>query len=64
MQQTSALVPSSVHARAQPGGDTLAHDPQGHRQQVYGNTEEIKESIRTMLDNGEVGPVKISAYLT
>jgi len=29
-----------------------------------GNTEEIKESIRAMLDNGEVGPVKISAYLT
>jgi len=36
----------------------------GTDNRLYGNTEEIKESIRTMLDNGEVGPVKISAYLT
>jgi len=28
------LVPSSIYARAQPGGDTVAHDPQGYRQQA------------------------------
>jgi len=36
----------------------------GTGNRLYGNTEEIKESIRAMLDNGEVGPVKISACLT
>ncbi len=36
----------------------------GTGNRLYGNTEEIKESIRTMLDNGEAGPVKISACLT
>jgi len=29
-----AWVPSSVHARAQPGGGTVALHPQGHRQQA------------------------------
>jgi len=36
----------------------------GTGNRLYGNTKEIKESIRAMLDNGKVGPVKISSYLT
>jgi len=31
---------------------------------LYQSTEEIKESIRTMLDNGEAGVVKMFQYLT
>jgi len=27
---------ATVHARAQPSGDTMAHDPQGHQQQAVG----------------------------
>jgi len=36
----------------------------GTGNRLYGNTEEMKESIRVMLDNGEFRPVKISNYLT
>jgi len=38
------------------------HKATGNR--LYENTDEMKESIRAMLDNGEVRPVKISSYLT
>jgi len=31
---------------------------------LYESTDEMKESIRAMLDNGEVRPVKMSSYPT
>jgi len=36
----------------------------GTGNRLHGNTEEMKESICAMLDNGEAGSVKISACLT
>jgi len=44
MRWRRAWVPSSLHAGSQPGGDTVAHDPHGHRQQAvweYGGDKRV-----------------------
>jgi len=52
---TSELNPVEVQCRS-------IRKATGNR--LYESTDEMKESIRAMLDNGEVRPVKMSRYLT